>query len=97
MSWWIVITTEGRLLTDVSVTFVHGELRVSWVRLGPGEDAAILIDRLRNVAYLSRGFQECQILAQQHQYELVFPKHDDETFLSNIERFLSLLPHKTDS
>jgi hypothetical protein len=91
MSWWNVITTNGRLLTDVQATFERGEFRVSWPRLEPTEDIAILIDRSRNLAYLNRPFDVCQLLAFLHQYELYVGSASDETFLRHIERLLAVI------
>lgn len=89
MSWHELITTRGRWFRNVHVSIVRGEFTVSCVRLDPGEDTAILIDRLENLAYLTKPFGKCQILAAQHGYELVMPRQDGETLVEQIERFLS--------
>jgi hypothetical protein len=91
MSWWVMITTKGRLLQDFIVSYVDGEIRVSWVRLEEGEDVAVLIDRLNNKARLYVPLDEAQPLAARHQYELIIPQRvERETFVAHIERFLSV-------
>ncbi len=89
VSWYELITSRGRWLRNVQVSFVRGEFKVSWVRLDPDEDAAVLIDRFENLAYLNRPLGECQILAAQHGYELVLPRQDGESLIEQIERFFS--------
>jgi hypothetical protein len=84
----MMITTKGRLLTDFLVSFRDGELHVSWVKLEEGEDIAILLDRLHNQARLYAPLGDCRQLAALHQYELVFPPEESETFVSRVERLL---------
>jgi hypothetical protein len=91
VSWYELITTHGRWLRNVEAEFRRGEFKVSWVRLDPGEDIAVLIDRLENLAYLNKPLEECQILAAQHDYELVMPRKQGESFVEHIEKFLGLL------
>jgi hypothetical protein len=91
MSWWLMITTKGRLLQDFCVSFRDGGIRVSWARLEEGEDVAVLIDRLNNKARLYVPLDEAQLLAARHQYELMIPQMiERETFVTHIERFLSV-------
>ncbi len=87
VSWHELITTHGRWLRNVHVSFAHGEFKVFWIRLDPGEEAAVLIDRLENLAYISKPFKECQLLAAQHGYELV-QQRKPESFVERIEKFL---------
>ncbi len=86
-----MITTRGRLLRGLQVNFVDGEIRMSWarVKLEPGEDIAVLVDRAYNVARLYAPLDECRTLAAQHNYELVAQHKQAETFVSYAERFLS--------
>jgi hypothetical protein len=88
---WKMITTRGRLLRDIQVKFVDGEIRISWVRLEPGEDIAVLVDRAHNVVRLYAPLDECRTLAARHNYELVVPHKPEETFVAYVERFLGLL------
>jgi hypothetical protein len=87
MSWWSIITTKGRLLQHVCVTYVGGELRVVGLTLERGEQPAILIDRFNNNARLYVSLEECQRLATLHRYELVLNRC--ETSLDIIRGFLS--------
>ena len=86
-----LITTRGRWLRNVEVSFERGEFKVCWARLDPDEDAAVLIDRSRNCAYINKPFQECQLLAARHGYELERLNEDGESFLEHIEKFLASL------
>jgi hypothetical protein len=88
VSWHELITTRGRWLRNVEVSFERGEFKVFWVRLDPDEDAAVLIDRANNCAYINKPFSECQPLAAIHGYELTVFSKDGESFLEHIERFL---------
>ena len=91
MGWHELITTRGRWLRNVEVSIEHGEFKVCWVRLGPDEDAAVLIDRASNCAYINKPFDECQLLAAMHGYELALLREDGESFLDHIEKFLASL------
>ena len=91
MSWHELITTRGRWLRNVGVSFERGEFKVCWARLDPDEDAAVLIDRALNCAYINKPFQKCQHLAAMHGYELVLLSEDGESFLEHIEKFLASL------
>ena len=71
MSWWEVITTEGRSIQDVCVCFERNELRVSVHELRPSERPAVLIDHLTNRVQLFEPFLVCQLLLAAHQYEIV--------------------------
>jgi hypothetical protein len=95
MSWWVMFTTEGRLLTNVQVTFANNELHVPFIRLQEGEDVAILLDTYHSKARIYRPFDECQRLASHHQYELFIKRQPEETFVSHIERLLQLRHPKT--
>jgi hypothetical protein len=91
MSWWLMITTKGRLLQDFCLSFREGEIRVSWARLEEGEDVAVLIDRLNNKARLYVPLDAAQLLASRHQYELILPHMAErETLVAHIERLLSV-------
>jgi hypothetical protein len=91
MSWWSVITTRGRLLQDVCLTYTKDEIRIIGLRLFEGDEGiAILIDNSRNNARLYAPFEECKRLAALHQYELVLRRRDGETFTSYVRRFLSI-------
>ncbi len=59
-------------------------------RLEEGEEPAILIDTYHNRARIYAPFDECQLLASCHQYELFIRRQPEETFTSHIERLLSL-------
>jgi hypothetical protein len=94
MSWWVMITTTGRLLTNFEVSFGGSELHISWVKLEDGEDIAILLDSCHNNARIYPPFDECERLAALHQYELFVRRNPEETFVSHIERLLHLRhPH----
>jgi hypothetical protein len=90
MSWWVMITTTGRLLTNVHLAFLEGEIRLYEYRLKEGEDVAILLDTYHNKARIYRPFDECERLAALHQYELFIRRNPEETFVSHIERLLQL-------
>jgi len=93
MSWWSMITTNGRLLQDVCVDFTKGkdELRIIGLTLEDGDDIAILIDHSRNQARLYAPFGDCTRLAAQHYYELfIRSRKPQETFTDHVERFLSI-------
>ena len=96
MSWWSAITTRGRLLEDICVTYVDQEIKIIGLRpLEGGEEIAILIDRINNKARLYAPLDECQRVAALHCYELVLPPSEKETFAHYISRFLSFtLPKK---
>ena len=91
MSWHELITTRGRWLRNVEVSIERGEFKVFWVRLDPDEDAAVLIDRAKNCAYINKPLGECQLLAALHGYELAVLREDGESFLEHIEKFLASL------
>jgi hypothetical protein len=86
-----MITTRGRLLRGFTVAFRDGELHVAWVRLEPGEEIAILLDRQIDQARLYAPLEECQELALRHGYELTMPRKQGESFVEHIENFLGLL------
>ncbi len=86
-----MITTRGRLLRGFQVNFVDGEIRISWVKLEPGEDIALLVDRAHNVVRLYAPLDECRTLAAQHNYELAVPQEPRERFVTYFKRFLALL------
>ena len=88
MSWWSIITTQGRLLQDICVDFTEDHFRVVGTTLEDGEDVAILIDHLHNQARLYVSDEESRKLAQLHYYEL-FIRPEEESFITQIERFLS--------
>src|SRR5260370_23964732 len=90
MSWWSMITTKGRLLTSFCLVYTQDEIRISGLVLEEGEEPAILIDRYHNKARIYRPFDECQALAYRHQYELLIRRHPEDTFISHIEKVLSL-------
>ena len=93
MSWWSIITTQGRLLQDVHVEVSQGkdELRVVGVTFDEGENIAILIDRARNQARLYASLRECRTLAALHYYELfIRSRKAEETLTDHVERFLSI-------
>jgi hypothetical protein len=90
MSWWVMITTTGRLLTNVHLAFLDGEIRLYEYRLQEGEELAILMDTYSNKARIYRPFDECERLAAIHQYELFIRRNPEETFVSHIERLLQL-------
>jgi hypothetical protein len=96
MSWWVMITTEGRLLTNVQLAFLEGEIRLYEYRLQEGEEVALLLDTYHNKARIYRPFDECQRLASRHQYELFIKRQPEETFVSHIERLLQLRHPKTE-
>lgn len=66
-----MITTKGRLLTDVQLVYAKEEIRISEYRLQEGEDLVILIDTYYKRARLYAPFAVCGVLASRHQYELV--------------------------
>ena len=73
------------------MSFRDGEIRVSWARLEEGEEVAVPIDRLNNKARLYVPLDQAQLLAARHQYELIIPQRvEGETFVTHIERFLSV-------
>jgi hypothetical protein len=90
MSWWVMITTAGKLLTNVHLEFVRDEIRLYEWRLQEGEQLAILLDTYHNVARIYAPFDECQRLASLHQYELYIKRQPEETFISHIEKLLTL-------
>jgi hypothetical protein len=96
MSWWVMITTEGRLLTNVQLAFLEGEIRLYEYRLQEGEEVAFLLDTYHNKARIYRTFDECQRLASRHQYELFIKRQPEETFVSGVERLLQLRHPKTE-
>jgi len=65
-----MITTKGRLLTDVQLEYTEEEIRIFECRFQEGEELAILIDTFYNRARLYAPFDACQALASHHQYEL---------------------------
>jgi hypothetical protein len=71
MSWFEVITDRGRALNMVVVRFERGELHVSVYGLQDGEGTAVLIDHLRNAAYLVADPDTCARVLLQNHYELV--------------------------
>ncbi len=83
-----MITTRARLLRGFQVNFVDGEIRISWVKLEPGEDIALLVDRAYNAVRLYAPLDECRTLAAQHNYELIVPQKQAGNFVSYEERFL---------
>ncbi len=85
---WEMITTRGRLLRGFQVNFVDGEIRISWVKLEPGEDIALLVDRERNSVRLYAPLDDCRTLAARHNYELIVPQKQEGNFVSHEERFL---------
>ena len=91
MSWWSMITTQGRLLQGVCVDFTKGELRIVGLTLEEGEEIAVLIDHLCNQARLYAPLKDCQRLAALHYYELVGPRRPQETLTDHIQRFLSMI------
>ncbi len=90
MSWWRMITTKGRLLTNICLAYTQEEIRIYGLRLEEGEEPAILIDTYHNRARIYAPFDECQMLASLHQYELFIRRQPEETFTSHVERLLSL-------
>lgn len=91
MGWHELITTRGRCLRNVEGSLERGQFKVYWARLDDQEEAAVLIDRLQNCAYISKPFDECQILAAIHGYELALPRRDGDSFRERIEWYLGLL------
>jgi len=90
MSWWSIITTKGRLLQDVCVSYVDGEVLIIGLVLDDEEEMAVLIDRLNNQARFYAPMSVCQRLAAQHYYELFIRRRPEETLTEHIQRFLSM-------
>jgi hypothetical protein len=90
MTWWSIITTKGRLLQDVCVSYVDDEVLITGLVLDDDEEMAVLIDRLNNQARLYAPMSICQRLAAQHYYELLIRHRPEETLTERIKRFLSL-------
>jgi hypothetical protein len=86
-----MITTKGRLLPNVGLSFIQNEIRIFCPRLEEDEKLAILIDQLRNKARIYVPFEECKRLALLHRYELFIPRQEEETLASHVERVLSVL------
>ena len=91
--WWELITTKGRIFRGVQVRYWAGELRVSWIRMAKGEEAAILVDREHSQVRLYAPFDVCRELAAKHGYEIVVPRRDGESLVEHIQRFLSEVIH----
>ena len=90
ITWWSIITTKGRLLQDVCVSYVDDEVLITGLVLDDDEEMAVLIDRLNNQARLYAPMSICQRLAAQHYYELLIRRRLEETLTERIKRFLSL-------
>src|SRR5262249_16327302 len=91
MSWWAMITTKGRLLPNVGLSFIQDEIRIFCPGLEEDEKLAILIDQFRNKARIYAPFEECRRLAALHRYELSIPRHEEETLASDVERVLAVI------
>src|SRR5260370_1482886 len=90
MPGWSIVTTKGRLLTNVGLVFADDEITVLGAKPEPGEEVAFLIDQLNSRAHLNASFRECQRLALLHRYEIHVRRNVGETFTSYIERVLSI-------
>jgi hypothetical protein len=85
-----MVTTRGRLLRGFTVAFRDGEIHIAWVRLKPGEQVAVLLDRAHGQARVYAPLDICKELALQHGYELVVRRKQGETLVEHLERFLGL-------
>ncbi len=90
MSAWSIVTTKGRLVMDVGPVFADDEITVFGAKPEPGEEVAFLIDQLNSRAHLNAPFKECQRLALLHRCEIYVRRNVGETFISYIERVLSI-------
>ena len=89
-----MITTKGRLLPNVGLSFIQDEIRICCPGLEEDEKLAILIDQFRNKARIYAPFEECERLAALHRYELFIRRDEEETLVSHVERVLSLIQRK---
>jgi len=96
MSWWVMITTNGRLLQNLLVDFYQDEMRVTGARFEEGEGPAILMDQFHKKARIYVPLEECQRLAALHQYELFYRQGEDdrEELVAHIHRVLAFLHAK---
>src|SRR5260370_35789392 len=88
MSGWLILTTKGRLMTNVCLVFADDEITLLGAKPEPGEEVAFLIDQLNSRAHLNAPFKECQRLALLHRYEIHLRRNVGEPFISYIERVL---------
>src|SRR5262245_44413857 len=97
MSWWVMITTQGRLLENLLVDFFHDEILITGARFQEGEGPAILIDQFHKKARIYLPLEECQRLAALHQYELLYreafylKREDREELVNHVDRVLAFL------
>lgn len=81
-----MVTTKGRLLEYVSLTFINDEITIYGATLEDDETLAFLIDHWHNRARLYAPLHECERLASLHRYEIFL---HDEALFEYLERVMS--------
>jgi hypothetical protein len=69
VSWWEVLTDQGRSVSAVIVRWDWEELHVQVYCLKPGEVPLVLIDHLKNQAHFLGDPDQCHLALAAHGYE----------------------------